>query len=98
MRVRGAAAPTHDIQPAVIDEALKLRRHGFGRLQVQALGIGHARVGVTGDAGRAHLADRAQVVGHELRAGAAIEPDGKQIGVSEGGAESIGGSDGLDGA
>ena len=39
VRRRGPAAPSHDIQPAVLREFFKLRRQGFRRLPELAVGI-----------------------------------------------------------
>ena len=104
MRVGGAAAASHDVEPDVGDEALELRRERGGRLQIVAILIGQPRVGIAGDAQRRHLADGADVVGHEFRAGGAVEADREQVGMQNRGAEGVRGlprqhgSHGLDGA
>ncbi len=51
----------------------------LGRLSVLSFLVGQPGVGVAGDAGPGQLVQRADVVGHELRAGGAVQADGQQV-------------------
>ena len=66
----GSPAATADrIDPAFLDEP---------PLVASAV-VGQARVRIHGDEARGDLAERAQVIGHELGAGCAVEPDGEEV-------------------
>ncbi len=87
--VGGAAAAADQIQPAVVGEALERRRQALGGLRVAAVRVRETRVGVAGDRGPGHLVHGAEVVGHQVGTGRAVEPDREQRRVLEGGHERI---------
>ena len=75
MLVRGSAAAARQIQPPVGDEAAELGGDAIRGFAVPAFRVRHARVRIAGDARGSHGADSAEVIGHELRTGAAIQAD-----------------------
>ena len=77
VRRRGAAAAADDVQPAVIDEALELRGETMsGVSPILALLRSAAR---RSDSRKCavvdHFVQGADVIGHELRAGGAVQAD-----------------------
>ena len=60
-----------------------------GRLLVVAVLVGQAGVRVHAHEARGDRRERAQVVGHELRAGGAVEPDREEVDVLERGIERL---------
>ena len=74
---RRAAAAADDVEPAVGAEALELLRQHRRQLVVVALLVGQAGVREARDREARDLRERAQVVGHEVRAGGAVEADGE---------------------
>ncbi len=87
----GAAAAADDVEPAGIGEALELGREALGGLGIEAVLVGQPGVGVARDRAGRHLVHRAQVVGHELRPGGAVEADRERPDVLDGGDEGLGG-------
>ena len=79
----GAAAAADHVQPAAIGEALELLRQGFRRLAVQALFIGQPGVRIARNVAVGQGLQRAQMVGHEFRAGGAIQTQRNQVDVIE---------------
>ena len=75
MRGRRPAAAADRIDPPLLDEASHLEREALGRLLVVPALVRQSRVGIRGDEAGRHLAERAQVIRHELRTRGAIEPD-----------------------
>src|SRR5208282_453210 len=69
-----------------------------GSFEVAALFVGQAGVGEAGNARVGRFAERADVVGHEFRAGGAVEPNGEQAGMGHGNPEGVGGLPGEHGA
>ena len=91
VRGRGAAASTHEIQPAVIGELLQLRRQRFRRLAEFAFGVGQAGIRIARDAVRRHLVERPYVVGHQVRTGGAVHADAQQVVILDGSVERVDG-------
>src|SRR6185369_2766839 len=101
--VGGAATAAHQVEPAGVEEAGEgadedVRSFGVFAVLVRQAGVRHA-----GDAGAADLGKGADVIGHQLRAGGAVEADVEQVGVEERDGERFGvlaaehGAGGLDG-
>ncbi len=101
---RGAATAADDVDPAAGGEALDLRREAFRRLQIAAVFIRQTGVGIAGNGAVRQLGERAQMVGHELRPGGAVQADGNDVGVGQADPQRFGvlprqhGAHGLDGA
>ena len=74
---RAAAAADH-VQPAVPREALQHRGQRIGRLAVQAVFVGQARVGVARHVRSHRLVDRSDMVRHVFRTRRAVESDAEQ--------------------
>ena len=98
VRGSGAAAAADDVQPAVLDEFLKLRGERFGRFEIFVFFVRQAGVGIAGNARGSHLGQRADVVRHQIGTGGAVQADGEQIGVGDGGVEGVDGLAGEHGA
>src|SRR5216683_5088933 len=90
----GAAAAADEIEPAVIDKFLELGSERCWRLEVLAFFVGQPGVGIAGDTFAGELAERANVVGHEFRAGGAVHAEGERLGEAQ---RSPHGFDGLSG-
>ena len=87
----GAAAAADDVEPAVIDEALELGGERLRGFVIEAgFRIGKASVGIAGEAGGCEFMKRADVIGHELGTGGAVEADREEFGVGDGGVEGVG--------
>ena len=87
----GAAATAHQIQPAVIGEAIQLLGQRLRGLEIFAVFVRQPGIRVARDPHRCHLAERADVVRHELRTGGAIQADRKKVDVRNGTQECVGG-------
>src|SRR6266481_3241790 len=90
----GAAAAADEIEPAVIDKFLELGSERCWRLEVLAFFVGQPGVGIAGDTFAGELAERANVIGHEFRAGSAVHAEGERLGEAQ---RSPHGFDGLSG-
>src|SRR6266851_4301764 len=90
----GAAAAADEIEPAVIDKFLELGSERCRRLEVLAFFVGQPGVGIAGDTFAGELAERANVIGHEFRAGSAVHAEGERFGEAQ---RSPHGFDGLSG-
>jgi hypothetical protein len=103
VRRRGAAAAADQVEPAGVEEAAEDAPEVLGALGVAAVLVGQPGVGHAGDAGAGELGQRAQVVGHALGAGGAVEPQVEEVGVEQRHGERLGvlagehGAGGLDG-
>ena len=75
----GAAAAADHIQPAAIDETVKLLGERIGSFLISAFFVGQAGVRIAGDEAICQRLQRANVVGHELGAGGAIQAERKQF-------------------
>ena len=73
--------PTRLSQPASSEARRRRGAKTSGPLGVAAVLVGQAGVGHAGHAGAADLGERAHVVGHQVRAGGAVEPHVEQVGV-----------------
>ncbi len=78
-----AAATADNVEPAVIDEALQLSGESLRRFEILAFFVRQASVGIARDARVGEFVERADVVGHELGTGGAVEADGEQLDVGE---------------
>ena len=81
VRRRRAAAAADEVEPAGVEEAAEHAREDLRPLGVAPVLVRQAGVGHAGDAGAAELGEGAHVVGHQLRAGGAVEADVEQVGV-----------------
>ena len=81
----GAAAAAHDVQPAVVDKFLELRRESARRFEVLSFFIRQTRVGIARDIRPAELAQGTNVIGHELRTGGAVHTKRQGLGMAQGG-------------
>ena len=72
---RRSAAAADDVDPALLDEAGERAGDHRGRLAVLPVLVGQAGVRVAADRARREAVQGAQVVGHEFRAGRAVEAD-----------------------
>ena len=79
VRGRGPAAASDQIHPALVHEAPHLQGEALRRLLVLAELVGQAGVRVHADEAGGEARERAQVVGHELGTGGAVESDGEEI-------------------
>ena len=85
------ATAAHEIYPAVIDESLERRGQAFGRFEIDAVFVRQPRVRYAGDARLGQRGDDADVIGHELRPGRAVQTYRKQVGVHQRSDESFDG-------
>ncbi len=76
-----AAAAADNIHPALFYEAGECRGDHGWRFVVAAVLIRQSRVGITGDVAFCETIECAQMVGHELRSGGAIQTDGNHAGM-----------------
>ncbi len=83
VRRGGTAAAADQVEPPLVEEAAEDLAEDLRPLEVAPLLVGQAGVGHAGDAGAADLRQGAQVIGHQRRAGGAVEPDVEQIGVQQ---------------
>ncbi len=83
----GAAASADRIHPPRLHKSLQLLDEALGGFLVVAVLVGKPRVGVYGDVAVRHVRQRPEVVGHELRACGAVQADGEEAQVLEGGVE-----------
>ena len=90
VRRRRAATAADDVQPAVVGELLKLPGERLGRLFILAVFVWQPGIRITGHERTRHLVDGPDVVGHELRSGGAVQPDGEQVGGRNRRIESVG--------
>ena len=80
---RRSAAAADEVDPALVDEALQLEGQARRRLAVLAALVGQAGVRVHAHEAGRERRERAQVVGHELGPGGAVEPDREEVEVLE---------------
>ena len=80
---RGATAAAHEVDPALVHEARELEGETLRRLAVLAALVGQPRVGIHARPARGDRGQRAEVVGHELGPGRAVEPDREEPEVLE---------------
>ena len=78
-----AAAAAHEVHPSLGAEALELPDQALGRLVVAPLLVRQPGVREAGHREARDLRQRAQVVGHEVRAGGAVEADGEKIALGD---------------
>ena len=74
-----AAAAADKVQPAVIREFLELRRKRSWRLQILALFVRQAGVGIARDELACKLAQGADMVGHEFRPSGAVHAKSQRL-------------------
>ena len=89
MAGHGTAAPAEDVDPAVDGEPFENGGDHLRRLVVVAVLVGQARVGETGDGEAGDRGQRTHVIGHELGASGAVQPDPEEVAVGEGGVEGL---------
>ena len=78
-----AAASPNEIQPAVIRKFLKLCRQRCRIFEVLSFLIGQARIRVARHKFACKLAQRSNVVGHELRSCCAVHPQRQRLGMPQ---------------
>ena len=79
----GAAAAAHQVEPAGVEEAAEDAAELLRPLAVAPLLVGQAGVGHAGDAGAGEAGEGAQVVGHQVGPGGAVEAEVEQVGVEQ---------------
>ena len=89
MAGNGTAAPAEHVDPAVDGEPFENGGDHLRRLVVVAVLVGQARVRETGDGEAGDRGQCTHVIGHELRAGGAVQPDPEEVAVGEGGVEGL---------
>ena len=87
--VDGAAATPDDIHPAGLDEPPDGVRHRFRRFVVAAVFVGHSGVGDGGHRKAGQGGQTADMVGHELRPGGAVDANPQQFAVGQRGIERL---------
>src|SRR5260370_9873894 len=85
----GSAASAHHVQPALFGEAFELACDQVWCFVVAAFLIGQAGVRHTSYAGSADLGESAQVIGHEVGTGCAVDAHPKQVAVHQRRLESL---------
>src|SRR4051812_30149343 len=83
VRVVRPAAAAEEVQPAVLAEALQRPREHLRRLEIAAVLVGKAGIRDAGDARTQNPRERADVIGHELRTGGAVEAEVQEVEVLE---------------
>ena len=86
---RGPAASADQVDPSLLDEALDFRGQHLRRFVVMPLLVGQSRVGHAGDREAADFRQRAQMIGHEIGAGGAVQPHPQQIAMRERGVKRL---------
>ena len=94
----GPAAAADEVEPAMEGEFFKLGGERIGGFEIETVFVGETGVGVAGNARGGELMEGADVIRHEIGAGGAVEADGEQIDVGEGGPKGVGGLAGEHGA
>ena len=89
MLLGGSAAAADDIEPAAIDEALELLGEGRRSFLIASLLVRQAGVRIAGDEAVRQRLQRADVVGHELGAGGAVQAQRKHVDVIERGPQRL---------
>ncbi len=86
---RRAAASADQIDPAIFREARDFSREHLGRLIVMPFFVGKARVGHARDEKFRNSRQRAQMIGHEVGTGRAVEAHPEQIAMRERGVKRL---------
>ena len=81
--LRRTAASAHKIQPSVVDKFFKLRGERGRRFQVFTFFIRQTGVRIARHIRVRKLAQRSNVIGHELRTSRTIHPESQRLGVSQ---------------
>ncbi len=76
---RGSAASADHVEPSLFDEPLDFGGENFRRFVVMPLFVGQSGVRHAGDREAADFRQRAQMIGHEVGTGGAIQPHPEQI-------------------
>ena len=89
VRRRSAATTAHQVQPAMIDELLKLRRERIRRFPELSIRVWKPGIGIAGNTEPGHFVQAANVIRHQIRTSGAIHAHCEEFVIRDGGIQRV---------